>query len=60
MNQKKKTNKIGNRNVKKNNFLGISSDKLPKSHTRRLRYGYEKETLREKLNLFKQLNKTTP
>ena len=30
---------VGNRNVKKNNCMDISSDKLTKSHTRRLGHG---------------------
>ena len=33
--------------------MDISIDKQEKSHTRRLGYGKEKETLREKLNFFK-------
>ena len=35
-----------------NNYMDISSDKQTKSHVKGLRNGYEKETLREKLNLF--------
>ena len=34
--------------------MDISSDKLAKSHTKRPGYGYEKETLKEKLNPFSQ------
>ena len=36
----------------KNNFMDISRDKQAKSQTRRLGHGQERETLREKLNLF--------
>ena len=34
-NKKKQQQKLGNRNGKKNNSMDISSNKLPKSHTRR-------------------------
>ena len=34
-----------------NNCMDIPSDKLTKSHMKRPGYGYERETLREKLNL---------
>ena len=37
---------------KKNNGMDISRDKQSKFHTRTLGLGWEKETLREKLNLF--------
>ena len=36
---------------KKTNSMAISSDKQAKSYTRKLRHGYERETLREKQNL---------
>ena len=36
-----------------------SCDKQTKSRTKRLEYGYGKETLRQKLNLFKLQLKTT-
>ena len=34
------------------NRMDITSDKLAKSHTRRLGHSYERENLREKVNLF--------
>ena len=37
---------------KKNKCMDILSDKPAKCHTRRLGHVYERETLREKLNLF--------
>ena len=37
---------------KKNNYMDISKSKQVNSHTRRLGHGKERETLREKLNLF--------
>ena len=40
------------RKQKWENYMGISSDKQQKSYTRRHGHYYEKETLREKLNLF--------
>ena len=36
----------------KNNCMDISSEKLGKSQTRRTGHGYERETFRDKLNLF--------
>ena len=33
-------------------YMAITSDKQAKSHSRKLRHGYERETLRGKLNLF--------
>ena len=42
--------KLRNRNKKK--CMDISSDKLLRLHTRQCKHGYERETLREKLNLF--------
>ena len=44
---------ILNKNKKENNFIDISSDKQAKPDTRRLGYGQEKETLKEKSNIFK-------
>ncbi len=56
-----KTNKtIGNRNGKKNKCMDISSDKIAKSHTRRLGHVFKRETLRQKLNLFKSYIPTPP
>ena len=43
---------IRGENRKKNNCTNISSDKQGKSLTRKSGHGYEKETLRETLNLF--------
>ena len=37
---------------KKTNYMDILNDKQPKSHTRRPGHGYERETLRKKLNFF--------
>ena len=42
-----------NRNERKNNCKDISSNKRVKSHIKKLRHGYKKENLKEKLNLFK-------
>ena len=38
--------------------MDISSNKQGKSHSRRPGYGYKRETLREKLNFFKEQQKT--
>ena len=48
-----------NKNYNSNKCMDILSDKLAKIHTRRLGLGYERVRLREKLNLFLWLNKTT-
>ena len=48
-----KQQKLENRNGKRNNCMDISSNKLARLHTRRPRYGYEKDISREKLKLFK-------
>ena len=47
--QTEKQQLLGNRNVKKNNCMDISMVRL---HTRRHGYSLERETSREKLNLF--------
>ena len=47
-NQQKRENK----NVRKNNRMDISSDQLTRFPTRKPRYGNERQTSREKLNLF--------
>ena len=43
---------FGNMNRKKNNCMNTSSDKLVRLHMRRSKHDLEKETPREKLNLF--------
>ena len=50
--RRKQQQKLENRNGKKNNCMNISSNKLAKSYKRIPEHGYEKETLRDKLNLF--------
>ena len=47
------TTKTRRQKLEENNYMDISNDKLMKSHTRWLGHGYEKETLKVKLNLFK-------
>ena len=48
-NQTEKQQKIKNRNGKKNNCMGILSDKLIRLHTEWSGHGKERETLTEKL-----------
>ena len=44
--------KLGNRNGKKTKCIDISSDTLAKFHTGSSRHGRQRETLKEKLDLF--------
>ena len=50
--KKKNQQKPRNRNRKKNKWMEISNEKLTELQTRKFRPGSEKETMREKLNLF--------
>ena len=43
---------LENRIWKKSYYIDISSDKQPKSHTKKITHGLEKVTLNENLNLF--------